>query len=134
MADLAIYEQASMAVNGKLLAECADVSWQYVDTDSVVHILGSYYGTLDSGLTATSPGARWVEASFTNLISVEGVEHDFIKDYLTGALVNVALTFFGSGSKVVSSGRFRNPQFKTAVGSNLLHSVSFLGLAARWQF
>lgn len=124
MAKPSVYDNAAISVEGKLLADAASISVQYMDSDKPILLL--------DGTMTVAPSGRLMTVEVLDYFTVDGPEHELLKDYLSSRRIGLGIQLIGSGKRLITTGFLKAPSLTAAVRQTLAFKVGFIGAAADW--
>jgi hypothetical protein len=133
MANLSIYEQAAIGINGTLLVETSSISIAYIDSDEAIAILGQTINGAPRRGVVVSPGGRMMTIDVSEYRPVAGSTVDILELYLDATEVELTVRLIGSGESLITRGFIKSPTIDAGVGKALETKWSFLGYAAKFE-
>lgn len=125
-----IYDALAVSVAGRFVAQQTQVSIEYIDSDSVISLLGG--GT--SKTLAVVPAGRMMRVSWDMAVpSIDSSDMTFIDQYVAVSEVKIGVLLRGNGGQLSAVGYLQKPILSSAYGSNLVYSISWIGPQAGFQ-
>lgn len=132
-AELSIYDQAAICINGALLVEAASIAIAYLDSDEAIPLLGlTINGSARRGVVV-APGGRMMTIDVSEFRPVAGATVDVVALYLAAEEVEITVKLIGSGEQLITRGFVKTPSVDAAVSQALTTKWSFLGYAAAFE-
>ena len=122
---MAIYSNAFLYIDGKLLSENIDVNVSYERAGSA-----DVYALNGDGWVGVSSGSAVLVLSFNNAIPQPGAEVDFEKLYLDKTTISYMIAQGGNTKTLISKGRVTKVGRAAGVGRNYGQSVTLRGKPA----
>lgn len=130
MADVSIYDQIAIAVNGTLLTEATTISISYVDSDEVIALLGLTINGAPRRGVVVAPGGRYMVVEISEGVRSAGSDIAVDQLYLDAEEIGLNAKMLGSGRSLDSRGFVKSPGLNTGYGRPLVSAWSFVGYAA----
>jgi hypothetical protein len=128
-----IYDQAALALGGKLLVEATTISVIYLDSDEAIPLLGLTINDSPRRGVVISPGGRMMQIDVEEARPIAGATVDILELYLDASETEMTVMLLGSGETLITRGFVRSPKIDAGVGQALSVKWSFLGYAAKFE-
>ena len=132
-AEMAIYDQAAIGINGALLVEVASIAIAYIDSDEPIALLGMTIADAPRRGVVVAPGGRMMTIDVAEYRPVAGATVDVLELYMNATEVELTVRLIGSGDSLITRGVIKAPSIDAGVGKPIDVKWSFLGYAARFE-
>lgn len=124
---MALYDQAYIRVNGRVLVENTTVDVSVEGDDQEVM-------TIAQGFTGISPSPKVTRITADNVVPITGVEIDVVDFFLNSIECDVSVQLGGSGAVLSTKGYFAKAvKMSAGVGKTLTLNFEFVGKPANFE-